>query len=380
MSTTPATTLSGGTVAAMLVYLGVEPEEGADQSELLNDTLAEYNLTRDQFVTEPNCFALGYHRGLQGLAFTEEQAPQGDDGADGDSMIAIEDGYAFGLEARDLRLTPPPSLVYEAFKAGDLEMGCLAQWGGELDLSGGHRLAQSITVGSGKDAIVIPAGTPVDLLSEDVDKDGISHAVVLFDGSPLIVPNPEDAPRVVSADVHVAPEKKARKRKSGGGKAKGERKERGPTLKDSIIHVLEAQDGGNGALQTNGVFAARVLKRCRELGIGDKCSSFVQKADRHVPYYINCYKPHAKTGEPGRLGVKEPLAGVVAAIEARKYYLRANGTHEERLTAIPEEIRTRMEDTKTRLETSEPAPKAAKDADKSGEDKTPGKGKGADKG
>lgn len=343
--------LHQSTVLMMLTYLGVEAEEGEDLDSTLDESLAEYNLDRDQFLTRETCFSLGYHRGLAGRPFSDEQAPQGDDGPDKELMELIEDGYAYGLEARDLRLSPPPSLVLTAHDANELEAGMLAKWAEELDLSEGQRLAHAINIGSGKSAVTVPAGTPVDVLGE-AEKDGVPHTIVLFDGSALLVPNPEDASNIVSADTAVAPEKKTRKGKKKSGGAK---RERGPTLKQGIIKVIEGGDGGPGPLQTNGQFASRVKAVCREMGIGDKAGKFVQQADRHVPYYLNCYRP-TKQGEPGRLGVEQPLAWVVAATVARKYYLRADGSHEERMKAIPADLMSQMEDREARVETTAPAP------------------------
>jgi hypothetical protein len=339
-------TVTASIALTMLTFLGVEVEEGSDPNALLDDALGECNLTADQFVTEDTLFAMGYHRGLRAAAFDESEVPKSGDGADATLMAALEDGYGYGLEARDVSLTPPPSLVFEAHKSGVLKPGAMQSWAAGLDLSSGHRLAQSITVGSGKTAATIPAGTPVDILTELDDA-----YIVLYDGAALRLPNPTDAPSLVSADNRVAPERKTRARKTkesgtttdGTAKEPKERKERGPTLKDAIIHVLERKDGGPGPLQSNGSFANRVLRRARELGIADKASKFVQQADRHVPYYLNCYKPE-NDGTVGRLGVEAPYVGTVARIEARRYFLKGDGLDEAARTAqVPEEIRAKFD-------------------------------------
>ena len=357
--------LTAATVSAMLTYLAVEPEEGADHLKVLDKTLKSYGLKRTQFVTEDTCFALGYHRGLNGRGFTPEQAPVNGDGADKDSMKVLEDGYGFGLESRDLPLTPPPSVVYAAYKDGSLQQGGMVRWVQGVNLSGGRRLVRPLTVGSGKTAIVIPAGTPVDVLSEDVEKDGVPHLVVLFDGSPLLVPNPADAPAVVSADQRVVPEGKKRAAKARVAKepkepkAPREKKERGPTLRDCIIDVMEGADGGPGPFQGNGPFASRVRKLAQERGIGEAASTFIQKADKHVPYYLNCYVP-TKDGETGRMGVEKPLAWVVAAVKGRRAYLNcdADVSHDDRILKLPDDIRNELKDREARLATTKPAPKA----------------------
>lgn len=365
--------LSAATVLAALVYLGVELSEGDDPEAVLDSTLDQYGLTRDQFMNEATLFALGYHRGLQVRPFSEDQAPINGDKPDADLITAIENGYAFGLEARDIALTPPPSLVYEAHKAGKVEWGGLAAWAATLELGETRRLAHAIEIGSGKNAVVVPAGTPVDVLGETV-KDGVNHVIVSYDGVALLVPNPEDAPRLVAGDeiVKVKATRARGTRKSDGTKAKAktERRDRGPTLKNAIIDVLEGNDGGPGALQSNGQFAARVMQRARELGIGDKAAKFLQKADKHVPYYINCYKP-TKEGYTGRLGFENPKASVIAAIEARKYYLRGDDlSHDERMAQIPAELIEGMKSEEIIQTTPAPATskKSSKDDDDAGEE------------
>ena len=248
--------------------------------------------------------------------------------------------------------------MFAAFKSGDLTWGNFAEWASGQDLADSKRLGHAVTVGSGKDAVIVPAGTPVDVLADDVEKDGVPHVIICWDGLPLIVPNADDAPSIVSGDTEVAPEKKRRK-SSKKAKAKGEKRERGPTLRQAIISVIESEPG---PLQNDGAFAGRVMATCAELGIRDKAGKFVAKAAKHVPYYLNSYKPN-KNGEPGRLGVDNPLEHVIAAIEARKYYLRAEGSHEDRLASIPDELIARMEDKETRRETVAPPPKAEKTDD-----------------
>ena len=152
-------------------------------------------------------------------------------------------------------------------------MGSFVEWSRELNLEENHRLAHAVTIGSGKDAIVVPAGTPVDLLNEDVEKDGKPHVIVVYDGLPLIVPTPEDDPRIVSGDKAIAVKKA---RKSGKPKEPGAARERGPALKDAINEVMEGKDGGPGPLQSNGQFAGRVLAAATRLGIRDKASAFVR--------------------------------------------------------------------------------------------------------
>lgn len=346
--------LSEKTILAALVLLSIEPAEGADPGEVLDDTLADFNLTRDSFMTEATMFACGYHRGLSVRSFNEDQIPTDGDKPSEPLSRALEDGYAYGLEARELALTPPPSLVFEAHQNEDVEWGGLVAWATALDLANSHRLGQAIEVGSGKDAFVVPAGTPIDVINDGFEKDGVPHVIVGYDGLAMLVPNPDDSPRIVTGDTQIAPEKRRRKRKAGA--KKGKKAERGPTLKQAIIDVLEGKDGGPGPLQSNGAFAGRVMKRARELGIGDKAAKFVQKADKHVPYYINCYKP-GKNDEPGRLGVDSPLAWVVAAIQGRKYYLRADGPQDERVAQIPEELIAAMEDRELVLATTAPPEK-----------------------
>lgn len=337
-----AAALTLGTIQMMLTYLAIEPNEGDDPSDVLDDALSDYGLDRDSFVTEETCFAIGYHRGLQGRPFGDDQAPNDDGGPVKELMNAIEDGYGYGLEARDIvGLAPPPSLVFAAHKAGDIEIGNLAGWSSGLDLGadGLARLAQALTIGSGKDAVVVPAGTPVDILAA-TEIDGVDTLIVLYDGAPLRVPNPGDSPRLVAADTRIEPERKTRASKKDGKKvaAKREPRERGSTLKDAIVYVIEGRDGGNGPLQSNGQLANRVMKRAREIGVGDKAGNFVQKADRHVPYYLNCYKPRKKDGGIGRLGVEKPIQWVCDAISARSQYLKLDGDHDERVEQLPEDV------------------------------------------
>lgn len=346
--------LSNAMIFLALVYLGAEPKEGIDPGQQLDSLLADYELTRDQFLTPESCFTIGYHRGSVGMPFGDEQVPQKDGKPVAELEGAIEGGYALGLEARELRLAPPPSLVYAAWKDGQIKPGEFDKWAATVDLkSAGNRLAVAVTVGSGKDARVIPAGTPVDVIC-DIEKDGVDHVVVTYDGLPLIIPNPSDSPRVVSADTAVAvastKTKRATKTKESGDTAKTPRApvERGPTLRDAIIHVIEGADGGPGPFQSNGKFASRVRARCVELGIGDKANTFMEKADRHVPYYLNIYKPEiddagTATGA-GRLGVDEPKLAIVLKVEARKYFLRGEGLSDEaRFAQIPEELRKKIE-------------------------------------
>ena len=348
--------LSTSAVIAALTFLGLDPKEDENPESTLDDALGEFNLARDQFMTEETLFACGFHRGLQSASFdTKEQGPSDADGPDKALTEALEEGYACGLEARELTKTPPPSLVFAAFKSGELTWGTFAEWAGGIDLAQTNRLGHALTVGAGKDAIIIPAGTPVDILSDDIEKDGVPHVIVMWDGLPVIVPNADDAPNIVAGDTDVVPEKKRRK-SSGKAKAKGVPRERGPTLRQAIIAVIE---GDPGPLQNDGAFAGRVMAKCAELGIRDKAGKFVAKANKHVPYYLNSYKP-TKANEPGRLNVSSPLDHVVAAIEGRKFYLRADGVHDERLKSLPDELLARMEDKEARIETIEPAPKEKK--------------------
>lgn len=349
--------LSGATMIAALLFLGVEAPEGDDPSELLDTTLADYNLDRDDFLTKQTLFACGFHRGLTVRSYDPEvQVPTSEtevevDGTktqvqvpDVDLNKYIENGYAFGLEARDLKLTPPPNLVFAAFEAGEVSWGGLSEWAATLDLSEQHRLGSAVEIGSGKNAIMVPAGTPIDIIGE-TEKDGVPHVIVGYDGMALLIPNPEDAPKIVTGDTLIATTKKKRARKAGSTTKKtGVKRERGPTLKTAIIFVLEGGDGGPGPLQSNGAFAGCVLKKARELGIGDKAGKFVQKAAEHVPYYINCYAPKTKDNSVGRLGVEAPKVHVVAQIRARKYFNKAEGTFDEKFASIPEELRLQMED------------------------------------
>lgn len=348
--------LSSFMIALALASLAVEATEGSDPKATLDSTLSSYGLTAEQFLTEDACFTIGYHRGMAGTFFGDDQIP-----SEGGKPItaleqAVEQGYAIGLEARDIKLTPPPSLVFAGWKAGAIKPGQFGDWASTLDLSAGFRLAVAITVGSGKDARTIPAGTPVDVLA-NVEKDGVASVVVMYDGLPLIVPNPADAPRIVAAStsVTVATEKKARApakpklNADGTPKAPKVATERGPTLRDAIVYVIEGKDGGPGPLQSNGQIASRVHARCVELGIGDKATTFMEKADRHAPYYLNIYKPEtnedgsAVTG-PGRLGVDQPLEAIVLKIEARKYFVKGEGlAFDARYANIPAELRAKIE-------------------------------------
>lgn len=374
-------------VLAALTYLGQEVPEDITAEEArtrLEDELAKVNLSSEQFLTDEALFAMGYSRGMQGAGYSEElQVPKGEDGtADRTLATALEDGLCFGLEARDVANPPPPSLVHAAFKSGALKMGQFGAWAQGLDLSTTKRLAAALTVGAGKGQVVIPAGTPVDVLAE-VEKDGVNHVVVAYDGVALIVPNPESDPRIVAGNVTVARASKAkggakspRKKKEGDAAAKEPKAkaDRGPTLQSVIIDVIEGKDGGPGVLCTNGQFAARVVARARELGIGDKANMLVQKADKHVPYYIGCYRPSAKTGEVGRLGVEAPTAGQIAKIDGRKYYLQGEGSHEERLARIPSELRAKFDDA-TPIATKPAAKKPKKSAE--GGDGSSGDGEAA---
>lgn len=350
------------TTLAALAYLGVEVGEDADPNDLLDSTLSDYGLEADQFMTEETVFSIGYHRGLGGRPLDSNQAPAEGEGDDEQPVEALQqvmdDGFACGLEARDVAKTPPPSLVFAALKNGEFEFGGLAAWAAGLDLSESKRLGASIEIGSGKTAVVVPAGTPVDVIDDTIEKDGVPHVLVGYDGLALLVPNAEDAPKIVSGDELIAAPKKGRK----GGKKAGTKKpkaERGPSLKDLIIQIAEGADDGPGPLQTNGAFASRLLALATKAGIRDKASKFLAKADRHVPYYLNCYKPKKDTTEIGRLGVATPKIWVIAAIEGRKHYLKAikgGANHDEAIAAIPEDIMERMQDRDSTVETT-PAPK-----------------------
>ncbi len=361
------------TTLAALTYLGVEVQEDDDPESKLDETLADYGLDVAQFLTPETQFSMGYHRGLSGRLTDSNQFPVEGEGADAKPVESlatlVDDGFACGLEARDVPKTPPPSLVFAALQAGEFEFGGLAAWAASLDLTDQVRLATQVEVGSGKTAVVVPAGTPVDLISADVEKDGVPHVIVGYDGLALLVPNADDAPRIVSGDEIVAAPKKRRGGKKGT-KAKKPRAERGPSLKDLIIQVAEAKDGGPGPLQTNGQFASRLLALATKAGIRDKASKFMQKADRHVPYYLNIYKPK-KDSEVGRMGVEKPFAWVIAAIEARKHYLKAikgGSSHDEALEQIPEDLRARLEDRETQVETTPAPPKPKKAKQEDGDD------------
>jgi hypothetical protein len=341
--------LSNATAIICLALIGAEGVEGEEPTTTLDSALADHNLSVEQLLTEQNVFALGYHRGLAGAVFGAEQAPgeQGNEGWEPNAELlqALDDGYALGLEARGVSLSPPPSVVYDAFKAGEITPGAFAAWAKPLDLSSGFRLAATIQFGAGKAQTAVPAGTPIDMVMETT-KDGVSAVIVGYDGGYLLVPSPEDSPAVVSADNEVTAK---RRRKSGGtrkARAAGPKKERGPKLKE---------DGsGPGPLQDNGAFAARVRARCQELGIGDKARAFMLKADRHVPYYCNIYKPK-QNGEYGRMGIEDPLAWVCAAIQHRSKFLRLDGeSFEERLTNAPDELVAALQDRETRLPTTKP--------------------------
>ncbi len=341
-----------------LTSLGLEPVEGGDPATQLDAALKEYGLDTERFLTEEACFSIGYHRGMVGAPYSDEQIPTLADGkVDPVLEKAVEQGYPIGLEARELKLTPPPGLVFRAWKDGLIKAGEFEKWAATIDLSAGNRLSVAITVGSGKTAQTIPAGTPVDVLAH-VEKDGVDHVVVLYDGRPLIVPNPEDSPRVISANTAVTLVKAARKgatRKTTGdaggtGTATTPRApvERGPTLRDAIIYVAEGLDGGPGPLQSNGQFASRLQARCTEQGIGDKAATFVQKADKHVPYYLNIYGPaHDDSGvvvSPGRSGVEAPSLAVVLKIRVRKHFLKGEGlSFEARYAQIPADLRKEIE-------------------------------------
>jgi hypothetical protein len=343
-------------ISLALASLGVELSEGADPKATLDSTLEGYGLTSEQFLTEDACFTIGYHRGMIGAPFDDNQVPA----ADGKPITAleraVESGYAMGLEARDVKLTPPPSLVLAGWKTNAIKPGQFADWAATLDLSSSHRLAVALTVGSGKDARTIPAGTPVDLLAETT-KDGVAAVVVMYDGLPLIVPNPADAPRIIAASsaVVIASEKKARVSKpkvNADGTPKPAKEkvavERGPSLRDAIVYVIQGEDGGPGPLQSNSQIASRVRARCVELGIGDKAATFLKEADRHAPYYLNIYKPNTDDANvvtgPGRLGVTQVRAAILYKIESRKYFLKGEGlTAEARYANIPAELRAKIE-------------------------------------
>jgi hypothetical protein len=352
--------LTATTILAMLMYLAVEPVEGDgnENLDLLNGRLDDLGLSLDQFTTESNGFCIGYSRGLNNGTIADEQATVNEAGEpDAVFAAAIEEGFAFALEARDIKTPPASSLVYAAWKNGDIEPGAFATWAATQDQSDGVRLAVAVTAGSGKNAVTIPAGTPVEQLAE-TEIDGVKNFVVLYDGAALLVPAPEDAPSpLISADNAVAPVKKARKGSKGGTRKAPA--DRGPTLKDAFIFVAEGLDGGPGPLATNGQIAARVRAKCRDLGIPDKASTFIAKADQHVPYYLNCYKPikNKDTGEvtgPGRHKVMSPRVATIAKIEGRRYWLRANGSEEERMAAIPEELRDLFDDAEAVIEVPEP--------------------------
>lgn len=339
-------------ITLALTSLGLEPVEGTDPKAQLDAALAGYGLEASTFLTERACFTIGYSRGLAGASYTDEHIPAGTDGKPLSELEAVvEQGFAIALEARDVKLIPPAGLVYQGWKDGVIKPGQFEEWASKLDLKDTHRLAVAITVGSGKTSRTIPAGTPVEILSE-IEKDGVASVIVMYDGLPLIVPNPADSPRVVSGATAVSAtvEKKVRAKKAAATNADGTPvvktpTERGPTLQTAIRYVIETSPG---ALQTNGQFASRVLAKAKELGIGDKASTFVKEADRHVPYYLNTYRPakndaNVVTG-PGRMGILDPKLSALAAIEGRKFWSKGEGlTADARYAQIPEEIRQRIE-------------------------------------
>lgn len=348
--------LSNIMIALALSSLAIEPAEGSDPKGTLNAALSNYGLTPEQFLTEESCFTIGYHRGMTGAPFSDDQVPSKDGKPATDLENAVEQAYSIGLEARDVRLAPPPSLVFAGWKAGAIKPGQFDQWAATVDLSSGHRLAVALSVGSGKNARTIPAGTPVDVLT-NVVKDGVDSVIVMYDGLPLLVPNPADSPRIVGASTTVAAATEKRGRApakpklnaDGTPKPAKESVERGPTLREAIVYVIEGRDGGPGPLQSNGQIASRIRARCVELGIGEKANTFMSKADRHAPYYLNTYKPETSedgsvvTG-PGRLGVAKPLEAIVLKIEARKYFAKGEGlTAEARYAQIPAELRAKIE-------------------------------------
>lgn len=372
----------------MAVYIGLEPDEAETEDGLktqLEENLGQYNLTIDEFGTEATMFALGYHRGL-----TSRPYDQADMAGDNASLAsAIEAGFGFGLEARGLPTPPPPSLVHEAWKSGAVVWGGLQAWASTLDLSTSHRLSVALAVGSGKTGTTIPAGTPVDVLDASIEKDGVNHAVVVYDGVALLVPNPDDAPRLVPGDtvVNSAPTKTRAKRASG--KKTGERKapaDRGPSLRDIILAVFEGEDGGPGPLATDVEIGQRVSMLARERGIGDKANTFLQKSDRHVPYYLGIYRPK-DNGEVNRYNVENPLAWVVKAIMHRRDFLnnqlsdkdkaeiaslRESG---ERMTLLPRSDKPKADD---KADGGDKADKVeAKSDDKPASEKKGKKGKAA---
>ena len=338
-----------------LVFLGSEvPEDTSEESAraLVAEKFAELGLNPDDLLTEPTMFTMGFHRGLSGRAIkVATDLPVGHGKAE---LNAFENGVGFGIEARDLAVAPPPRLLYAAFQTGEVKWGGLAEWTSARaeELKSGFRLKAALTVGSGKTQVVVPAGTPVDVLNNGFDKDGVNHIIVAYDGLALIVPSPSSDPAIVSADTVLtkaaAPRKaSARKQKDGQPSAPREKVERGPTLHDVIVDVLEGADGGPGMLDTNVGISQRVFALARERGISEKAQTFLAKPEKHAPYYAGAYAP-IKVGTAGRLNVLNPLEWVIAAAQARKFYLRASGTHEERLKAIPPELVARMQDKTTR--------------------------------
>ena len=354
---------TSASVLLMLAYIGAEPTEGTeeDNQNILDKSLDDAGLNVLQFCTEENGFCIGYHRGLVSGTFSDDQAIRNEDGDGPDAtfLAAMEEGYATGLEAREVGAPPSPGVAFAAWKNGELEAGAIAVWAAGLNLEEGWRLAVPVTAGSGKTAKIVPAGTPVSVLNSGFEKDGVNHIVVSYDGSALLIPAPEDAPNpLVAGNAVVAQPKSTRKTIKKGDGAKKQSAPRGPSLKDAFIYVIEGHDGGNGPLATNGQIAGRVRKRSIELGIGDKSNTFVQKADKHVPYYCTGYKPlkNKETGEysgPGRQGIDKPLQWVVTAIDARKYYIKAVGTHEEKMMSIPDEYAVFLDDKEAVIELPE---------------------------
>lgn len=329
--------LSRTTLLLAAVCLALDIPEGSDPTKPLGKALKEIGMSPSDLETEAAAFKVGYVRGLGGRPLNQDSAGgtlvDGRHVPNAELWSAVENGYTFGLEARSLALTPSAGPIFDAFKSGALQPGNLATWfatNSEAALTAGHRLAAAIEVGAGPSAFKIPAGTPIDFIKH-AEVDGVRTAYIWFDGVVVRVPDPVAEPVIVPGTTQVAAVttgRKARQPKEGGGE-KAPRKARqpserntGPTLHSFFLQVIS---DGPGPLRTNGEFAGEMFRVAGAAGAPDKVATFVEKNDIHVPYYINAYK-FTKEGEVGRLGVKNPVKWIVAAIQLRARFLKTDAS------------------------------------------------------
>lgn len=339
-------------IPLVLAGLGVEAPADADADaidKLIASRSAELGVNASDLLTEEAAFNFGYTRGLSGGSYNEKMVLTDGDKPSAVILGAIDEGFAFGIEARSVTTPPPSAIVWAAFKAGTLKSGGLSKWMSTVDLSGSWRLGVAITVGSGGSSVVYPAGLPVQL-QNTTELNGVTTHVILIDGIYVLVPAPADSPAaLVPATQSIAKaaatkERKASTRKpasADGGQAKVA-EPKAKSLRDAIVYVAEGGEDnqGPGPLQSDDEFALAVRAVCVEWGIPDKARTFVQKAAAHVPYYLNSYGPKTKEGESvaGRLAVTNPALWVIAAIRERKHY-KNETTFDGRLARLTESTR-----------------------------------------